>query len=335
MTFITTFSYDSGRWSRVTCAVGSSSGLGTGLAVLAKGSAYQGAVLRGQVGARSWYADLWAGAFLARRGLPVIFAECIWEPTSRALFSLGQHHTQRGVDATPSGGAGFVTKLMHAIDTPRTHYCLLSNAEVDRFVATWNVSRSRVHVTHYCATGSESSRAGTPHGAGSGGVFAGGNSLRDYRALLEVAAWIPAPVTVATGLVEPFATDHVRVSSLSPPAYDRVAAAATIVVVPLRADTSRSAGQQTFLTAMFNAKPVVVTDAPGVREYIEDGRTGLIVPPDDPRALLEAIRGLLTDPARAAEIGAAARAEVLGRFTVDHYFERLLEVAESATRQAN
>jgi glycosyltransferase involved in cell wall biosynthesis len=114
--------------------------------------------------------------------------------------------------------------------------------------------------------------------------------------------------------------------------YDELLRAASVVVVPIEARRDRSAGQQTYLNAMALGKPVVVTDALGVREYVEDGRTGLIVPPGDPSALRTALQWLL-DPANSAEVtalGARARAVALERFGPDEYVRRLLEVLDVA-----
>jgi glycosyltransferase involved in cell wall biosynthesis len=60
-------------------------------------------------------------------------------------------------------------------------------------------------------------------------------------------------------------------------------------------------------------RPVVATAADGPRELIEDRRTGLLVPVGDDAALAVALDGLLADPARAAAIGAAGRAEFEAR----------------------
>jgi len=63
------------------------------------------------------------------------------------------------------------------------------------------------------------------------------------------------------------------------------------------------------LEAWSAARPVVAAAAQGPVELIEDGATGLLVPKDDPAALAAAIGGLLADPARAAALAAAGRAE--------------------------
>jgi phosphatidylinositol alpha-1,6-mannosyltransferase len=60
------------------------------------------------------------------------------------------------------------------------------------------------------------------------------------------------------------------------------------------------------LEAMQKGKPVVVTRAGGVPELVEQGRTGLIVEPDDVSALSAAISELLIDSARAEAMGREA-----------------------------
>ncbi|WP_326688103.1 DUF3492 domain-containing protein [Streptomyces sp. NBC_01795] len=66
--------------------------------------------------------------------------------------------------------------------------------------------------------------------------------------------------------------------------------------------------------AMFCGRATVSTDVGAVCEAI--GGTGLVVPPRNPRALGDACAALLCDPARAARLGAAARARALELFTV-------------------
>ena len=105
-----------------------------------------------------------------------------------------------------------------------------------------------------------------------------------------------------------------------------------VVVVPLEPRRDRSAGQQTYLNAMVLGKPVVVTDSLGVREYVDDRRTGLIVPAADPGALRAALDWLL-DPDNAAEaeaIGERARAAALERFGPERYVSSLLSVVDAA-----
>ena len=61
------------------------------------------------------------------------------------------------------------------------------------------------------------------------------------------------------------------------------------------------------LEAMAMAKSIVASDIDGIREQIESGKTGVLVPPGDPQALGEAITQMLKDRKRARELGMEAR----------------------------
>ena len=69
------------------------------------------------------------------------------------------------------------------------------------------------------------------------------------------------------------------------------------------------------LEAAACGRPVVTTDMPGCREIVEDGVTGLIVPPGDPLALANALEQLISDPIRRGRMGSAARQQVILKFT--------------------
>lgn len=89
---------------------------------------------------------------------------------------------------------------------------------------------------------------------------------------------------------------------------------ASMVAVALKPTVSGS-GLTVALEAMASGRPLVMTDNPGVRDYVEHGVTGLLVPPGDVEALAAAIGQLLSDPARCAEMGAVAARRVRERFT--------------------
>ena len=69
------------------------------------------------------------------------------------------------------------------------------------------------------------------------------------------------------------------------------------------------------LDAMACGKPVVGTRAGGIPEVVEDGVTGLLVEPRDPKSLAQAITTLLQDEALRTRMGAAGLARVRERFT--------------------
>lgn len=68
------------------------------------------------------------------------------------------------------------------------------------------------------------------------------------------------------------------------------------------------------LEAMAAARGVVASAAGGMAEMVEDGATGRLVPPRDPRALADAVVGLLRDDAARARMGRAARAHVASAY---------------------
>jgi glycosyltransferase involved in cell wall biosynthesis len=64
------------------------------------------------------------------------------------------------------------------------------------------------------------------------------------------------------------------------------------------------------MEAMATGLAVVASDISGIPELVDDGETGLLVSPGDPRALADAIERLHDDPALRARLGDAARARV-------------------------
>lgn len=88
--------------------------------------------------------------------------------------------------------------------------------------------------------------------------------------------------------------------------------------------------KQSLLDAMACGKPVVAAGVGGTFEIVQDGVTGIIVPPRDARALADAIIAILDDPARAEEMGRNARQHVEERFALP----RMVDLTESVYGQA-
>jgi glycosyltransferase involved in cell wall biosynthesis len=91
------------------------------------------------------------------------------------------------------------------------------------------------------------------------------------------------------------------------------------------------------LEAMAEGCPVVATRVGGIPDIVNDGTTGLLVPPRDDRALAEAILILLRDRSRRAAYGEASRRHVDGRFDVETMvrdIERLYDEVWSEKRHA-
>ena len=80
------------------------------------------------------------------------------------------------------------------------------------------------------------------------------------------------------------------------------------------------------LESMAMGVPVVVTDVSAIPELVEDGKTGLLVPPGHPRKLAEAMLRLLTDMHLRNRITAAARQRVATDFDNRQLIRDLAEV---------
>jgi glycosyltransferase involved in cell wall biosynthesis len=73
--------------------------------------------------------------------------------------------------------------------------------------------------------------------------------------------------------------------------------------------------------------PIVATAVGGVTELVESGRTGLLVPPRDPRALAEAIERLLMDPELSTRLATEA-AKDLDQYEIESVARRFADLYE-------
>jgi hypothetical protein len=266
--------------------------------------------------------DQIAAALLARRhsGVPVVIADSTWR---RGTWWLDRLVCGVGI---------------RAVDSPYVTYCVLSSDELELFPRTWGVQPDRVSFTPFCYTLPEEA-LGEPTSC-DGEVFAGGDSMRDYGPLLEATTLLGVDVTLAVkhppAAWRRRAGAKVHVGPVSHARFLELMRHAATVVVPLRDGIERSAGQQTYLNAMALGKVVIVTDSPGARDYIEDGVTGIIVPPGDADALAAALARVL-DPTRAEdahEMATRARSVARTRFRPVDHLRNVLGVVEEAARRS-
>lgn len=81
-----------------------------------------------------------------------------------------------------------------------------------------------------------------------------------------------------------------------------------------------------YLEAMSTAKPVIGCKGQGIAEVIRHGWNGLLVGSDDEKELALAISMLLRDEPGRRQMGIAARATIMDRFTLTHQAENLARV---------
>lgn len=101
---------------------------------------------------------------------------------------------------------------------------------------------------------------------------------------------------------------------------------ATVFVAPSRYESFGLI----FLEAMRWATPVVGTWAGGIPEIVEDERSGVLVPQEDPRSLANAIVGLLRSSERRCRLGEAGRQRCGREFSMQRMADGMIELYSEA-----
>lgn len=165
-----------------------------------------------------------------------------------------------------------------------------------------------------------------PEGALVVGLMGRLTDVKGHDILLRALAEFPSerrPYAVFAGPEEPEWAAHLRdlasdlgvaghVIHLGPRGdVGAIMEACDVIAVPSRMEGC----PLVLLEAMVLGRPVVAATVGGIPDVVEHGLTGLLVPPEDPRALAEALRTALGDAGLRSRLGAAARTEALNRFT--------------------
>ena len=117
--------------------------------------------------------------------------------------------------------------------------------------------------------------------------------------------------------------------ALSHDAALAASANADVVVCASRDETMPIA----ILEAMSLGKAIVSTKVGGVAEWLRDGVNALLVPPEDHRALGEALRRCVEEPGLVKSLGENARQTFFRHFSIDRLGERFSALLEQARRK--
>jgi glycosyltransferase involved in cell wall biosynthesis len=265
-------------------------------------------------------------------GLPLVFLAKYILRWKKPRFVIYNTFLANALARNPRGITGFITrKTIENLDiiicTARSQIQPLINAgiapEKIKFVPIG------IDAQKFYMSGSSDSRVSY--------ILSVGRDLgRDYKTLFEAVHGLDVKVIVATkreaieGLTPP---PNVEVRFNVP--YEEMPAlytGAMFVVTPLkRADSasgSETSGQYGYLEPMAAGKAVITTDKPTVRDYIENEKTGILVPPENPAALRAAIQRLIgstVEPIRKT-LGMQAQKAVLENFTSEKWARSLAEI---------
>lgn len=107
---------------------------------------------------------------------------------------------------------------------------------------------------------------------------------------------------------------------------------ATCVVVPSRyPETFGLIGPE----AMRYGAAVIGTSVGAIGEWLEDGVTGLSVPPNDPSALAQAIDQIVDHPEQAAEMGRAGKKQYQEKFVPERHIDMLLALFQTLVKRVS
>ena len=106
--------------------------------------------------------------------------------------------------------------------------------------------------------------------------------------------------------------------------YARAAVCVLPSVLDARGDTEGLG--VVLLEAMNHGTPVIASRVGGIPDIVEDGVSGLLVPPGDPEALAAALRRLRDDPALARQLGEAGRRRLREQFSWPAIVQRWLDL---------
>lgn len=172
-----------------------------------------------------------------------------------------------------------------------------------------------------------------------GYILAPGRSWRDYPTFCAAMARVPHPAKIlmprAAGEGEAHGMVGLGGAALppnvevvhddgTPESWARFLGGARVVALPISPESISAAGNSTYIQAMALGKPVVITDCPGARGILEDGRTALIVPQGDPEAMAAALRRAWEDGPLRRRLAEEGRAYALSLGGEDRLLADLL-----------
>lgn len=163
-----------------------------------------------------------------------------------------------------------------------------------------------------------------------GFILALGQSNRDYATLIQAVRGTDLPVVIvagnpsALGGEEPPPNVTVRYNT-DPAETEALIAGATMHCIPLHAE-GFSSGQTVLLRAMARGKATVVSDTPGIQDYVLHNETSVLVPPGDVEAMRTALLRLWNNPAERNRLAKSAAKMVREEFGFPRFTERLVEM---------
>jgi glycosyltransferase involved in cell wall biosynthesis len=198
---------------------------------------------------------------------------------------------------------------------------IVPSASIARFLARHGLSKSRIHVIAHGITPAPRTRAHDDHRPLRLATAANLEYWKGIDVLLAACARVHVPVrldvfgdgSLRDGLVRDAKEQGIDAAfhGFVPDVRAKLAEA-DVFVLPSRGDNAPIS----ILEAMAAGLPVVSTRVGGIPELVTDGETGLLVAPDDPEGLADAIDRLASDAAFRSRLGERGAVRVAEEFSV-------------------
>jgi len=109
--------------------------------------------------------------------------------------------------------------------------------------------------------------------------------------------------------------------------FDEVVGKSSLVILPIE-ETNHATGQLTLLNSFSQAKPVIVSNVTGVKDYIFNRKNCMVYQPKDYRDLKNKIDILWNSPKLRKKLGKKARETVKIKFSLEKMSKKLFEIFE-------
>jgi glycosyltransferase involved in cell wall biosynthesis len=262
-----------------------------------------------------WRTLLLLRALLGRRRKLVVLHFLVHPPPDRPVARLARHAWDR-IDRFAIRRAMREGQVLTSWE--REEYAQRYGIPVDRFrVVPWPWRRTPADEL--------------PPAPGAPLVLSSGRALCDWPTLFAAAAGADWPLVVVCSREDLAEVERLNAGGraevrceISPAEHAELLARATVFVVTMR-EAGVSQGHVRLMDAADAGVPAVVSDTRSLRGYVVPGLTAVVVPPEDPAAMREAIDRLLSDAAERERIRRAAWERSAG-WTAQDYVAALADL---------
>lgn len=269
-----------------------------------------------------------------RYDIVISWAERLGFPLALLLHLPGKripHITLSGWISKPKK-AWFLKLVHHRID----RIIIWSSVQRDYTLNVLKIPQSKVT----CVRKGQDLRFWRPMDTKPDMICAVGTEMRDYLTLIAAMQGLDIRCHIAAGIERGQLPETVKIISsihtlppnvtLGRKPYTELRdlyARSRFVVVPLL-PTDTDNGLTCILESMAMGKPVICSRTRGQVDILEEGKTGIFVPPGDVQALREAILYLWHHPEIAGSMGREARKLAEEKYSIEQFVESVRGVAE-------